>query len=84
VTAVGNEHFGRVMFSMMGGTYFGTKQIQPLAGVGLSMVGGGIMVGTGIAYKKRVILNGNLRIHLGGAGYELRLALLPRLWGRSS
>jgi hypothetical protein len=83
IAAVGNaEYFGPVMVSLMGGTYFGTRQIQPLAGVGLSMVGGGIMVGTGLAYRKRVILNGNLRLHLGGVGYELRLSLLPKLWGR--
>jgi hypothetical protein len=82
VSAVGNaEDFGPVMVSLMGGTYFGSGDIQPLAGIGLSMVGGGVVAGAGVAYKKRIILNGNLRLHLGGVGYELRVALLPKLWG---
>jgi len=71
-----------VYFGAFAGTYIGYAQVQPLVNVGVTTSSGTFTGGLGVAYRKSIILSGNISTGFIGERtvlYTVRLAWFPRL-----
>lgn len=74
-----------VYIGVLTGTYIGHGRVQPHINFGLTTMTASLNAGAGVAYKKRVVLSGNIHTALFGRNttlYTFKLTVYPRIWRR--